>query len=124
MLNLPLQGAPEDRDSRILRALLRDKSRVIRLLLMLLATDGDDARQILLSFGARGSFGERAAEDELGIPLLEPLMRALDRDPGKLDQVSRLVEDLIQTDEGRALLPDGLLDIWEPIWMARQEIRA
>ena len=51
--------------------------------------------------------------------LLEPLMRTLSRDPSRLDQIERLVEELMQTDEGRALLPDGWVDLWAAVTAAR-----
>ena len=43
----------------------------------------------------------------------------LDRDPERLEQVAQLILDLRQTDDGKALLPDDLDAIWEPIWAVR-----
>jgi hypothetical protein len=50
------------------------------------------------------------------------MLRALSTEPTRLDHVAKLLEDLRDTDEGRDLLPDGLDDIWGPIWSVRQEL--
>ena len=55
--------------------------------------------------------------------MFETMLKALDRDPKKLDQVHRFVNDLKGTEEGRQLLPDDFDAVWEPLWAARQELR-
>jgi hypothetical protein len=122
-LNVELVGAPSDRRERVLQSLLKDKEQVLRFLLLLLT----DQRQDL--------FGESAApglddETKSSAPmtatftsLLEPLLRALDRDPSKLDHVEGVLRDLGSSDEGRALLPTGLEHVWAPIWAAREKAR-
>jgi|LSQX01.3.fsa_nt_gb hypothetical protein len=125
VLNLPLHGAPEDRRNRLLLAMLKDRSQLLRYLLMLLASDGWEARQLITEIA-------RAKDDKpdqdghalgVGLPLLEPMLRALDREPAKLDQVASLVAELKGTDEGRALLPEEFDEVWEPIWQAWKEVR-
>jgi hypothetical protein len=66
--------------------------------------------------------GSSDAEVMLDIPLFEVMMRALHRDPSKLDRVARLVDDLSATEEGRRLFPDGFDKVWTPIWSARVEL--
>ena len=56
-----------------------------------------------------------------GSTLFESLVRALDRDPERLDQVAEVIDDLRKTPEGKELLPHDLEDIWEPIWSVRQK---
>ena len=119
-VNAPLHGAPEDRRERLLRALLRSRDQVLRLLLLLLA-EGDVSVADIVSAtsddekedGIRPPSGERLA-------LLEPLLRAVACDPRRLDHAARLIDDLRRTPEGAALLPDDLEAIWRPIWKARQ----
>ncbi len=53
-------------------------------------------------------------------PLFEALVRALESDPGKLDMVARLVEDLDGHEEDATLLPEDFERIWKPIWAARK----
>ena len=59
-----------------------------------------------------------------GPTLLEAMLRALSRNSESLDQVDNLICDLRQSPEGRALLPEGLDEIWEPIRTVRQQIRS
>ena len=56
------------------------------------------------------------------IPMLEALVKALERAPEKIDQVAHLVTDLQNTEEGRALLPQEFEQIWPPLWEAREEL--
>ena len=56
-----------------------------------------------------------------GATLFESLIRALDRDPERLEQVATVISDLQKSEEGRTLLPDDLDAIWGPIWEVRSE---
>jgi hypothetical protein len=123
VMNARLEGAPADRSERILQSLLSDKGKVLSFMLLLLAEGGTDARSILLALqkGISGSSAEGSAF--LRFPLFEVLVRTLDRNPKKLDQISRLVDDLKKTVEGREVLPDQFDEIWQPIWAAREALR-
>ncbi len=121
VLNLPLDGAPQDRKERILRYLLRDRGQVLRFLLYLLADQdqlssvpGNSADLVADDAAARGAFDSPA--------LFEQLVRALERDPRRLDEVNRVVSDLRASPDGETLLPDGFNSVWEPLWAARQEL--
>jgi len=124
VLNIPLKDAPTDRRERILRSLLRNKNQVIRFILLLLAEGGAEAYDILEEIRDAMAKGHKngAGGNGIGLPLFESLVKALNRDPRKLDQVARLVDDLKKTPEGKELLPDGFDSIWEPIWSARQRL--
>lgn len=124
VLSVPLSGAPADRRDRLLRALLRDKRQVMRFLLFLLAEDNVELTNVPIPQGTEQRDGRGAASSGLGggFPLFELLMRTLDRQPEKLDQIARLVEDLSASDGGKDLLPDGFEDIWRPIWAAREGV--
>ncbi len=123
VLNVPLEGAPADRPQRLLRSLLRDRSHVIRFLLFLLSEDAlatsDGSVGGPRAEGASGS----ASAFFAGSTLFEALVRALDRNPSRLDQVERIVRDLRSSPELEASLPEGFLGIWEPIWAARQRLK-
>jgi hypothetical protein len=90
---------------------------------MLLAADEESARRLIESFDSdRRNHHADGREGGFGLPLLEPLLQALDRNPTKLDQIARLIDDLRQSAEGRQLVSEQFLKIWEPIWAARKGI--
>jgi len=120
-LNLPIDGAPDNRLDQVLNAVLSDRGRLLRYLLFLLARDEDMTAvgsALLLREAEPGGNGAGPGL-EASVPLFEELLRALGRSPEKLDAVWRLVEDLRRTPEGAALLPDGFDGVWTPIWSAR-----
>ncbi|GAB4335869.1 MAG: phospholipase D family protein [Desulfobulbaceae bacterium] len=122
VLNLPLFGAPEDRDNRLLLSLLGNRQRLLRYLLMLLADTDLDPRQLASELDVAQDDGNGdPCDTSFSLSLLEPLMRALDRDPRRLVQVARLLNDLRSTENGREMVPSEFMAIWEPIWSAREE---
>lgn len=118
VLAVPLTGVPNERDARLLRSMLRDRNQVLRFLYLLLAEGNADPQAMLEAFG--GQHGGRAAAEAFGLPLLEAMLRALDRNPAKLDAVGRFIDDLRKTPEGRELLPLDLDAVWLPIVAARE----
>ncbi len=122
VLNLPLEGGPADRQDRLLEQVLTDRAAVLRFLLLLLA---DDVRELsAIQSGSILVDGSAAGRLDLaiGMPLFESLVRALDRDPARLDRVDRLMKELHKSESGRKLLPDGFEELWASIWQARQEL--
>jgi hypothetical protein len=122
-LNLPMEGAPDDRIDRVLHAVLGDRERLLMYLLFLLARDEDisSVGAALLSWGDRGQGDEDGpGVDGSRLPIFEELLRSLARAPEKLGAVARLVDDLKRTPEGAALLPDGFDAMWNAIWSARE----
>jgi hypothetical protein len=125
VLNLPLQGAPQDRKDRILQSLLSDRNQVLRFILLLLAEGGQDAADLVSEAGQSLVNGSKDKTGSTMAPsVLEPMLKALAHDPTRLDQIARLVEDLGKTPEGKALLPEGFDSIWQPIWSARQRLQS
>lgn len=118
LVNAELHGAPLDRHSRLLAAMLRDRDRLLRYLLLLLYDEAALDGELSGGVGWTGRW-LGAGWDEL--PLLELLLRALDGHPERLDHIDRLLADLAeQRDE---LLPAGFDDVWQPIWSHRREAR-
>jgi hypothetical protein len=117
VLNVPLVGMPADREGRILLSLLRNRQQLLRYLLMLLADDADAAASVTeMLENDRALSNNSGNGNSFGLPLLEPLLRALDRQPGRLHQMFRLIEDLRATPEGAELVTEEFLQIWQPIW--------
>lgn len=120
VLALPLLGAPEGRREHVLRSLVRDRSRMLRFLWLLLADEVADVPD-----GWAGSTGapadgeaQRSSAFSTG-GLFEVLLKNLDRSPQRLDYLHSLMtemrRDLAETD----LFPEGFDAIWEPIWAER-----
>ena len=123
VLNLPISGMPKNRDDHIIRAILTDRGQFLRYLRFLLAEELGWLPGLEAGAAKEGSFGwkGRALED-MDIPLFEDLARALSRSPGKIDQISELVERLRGTQEGREILPEGFDALWEAIREAKEQV--
>jgi hypothetical protein len=121
VLNLPVSGMPPDRDQHILRNIISDRNRFIRYLLFLLAegTETLDIPGVLTISPGWGS--GNGAPLYGGLPLLEELVRAYSRQPEKIDRIARLIDDLKQSEEGCALLPEGFEQIWGAFLEARSQ---
>lgn len=122
VVSAALVGAPANRYDRLITSILRNKGDVLRYLLLLLADE--HVASAMVSVGAEGidtGDGRGAAS---GLPVLESMIRALSRDPERLDHVERLIRSLGSSEEGRALIPDGLESVWTPIWEARVKRRS
>jgi hypothetical protein len=115
VLNLPLLDAPPERRAHLVRSMLSNRVEVLRYLLYLLSGDSVEAVRSLGDTGSPqvGPVGQ--ARRPLALPLLESLLRTLDRDPAKLAAVKRIVDDLTATEEGAMLLPENWQDIWTPV---------
>lgn len=118
---VPLEGAPADRGAAVLSQVIANRRDLVRFLLLLLAADEssvserlDDLRRLI---GLPGDDDHGAAA---GLPLLEPMLHALSRDPRRIDQIARVIDELSATPEGRERLPDGLDRVWPAVLAARQ----
>lgn len=122
VVNAELRGAPLERREELLRSLLRDRSQVMRFLMLLLADD----EQVVhgeVSLGATGEGAGRASRSDSAQALLETLLRTLHRAPERLEEVERLLRDLENGGNAEAgLLPPGLREIFEPIFAAREAV--
>ena len=123
VVNLPLDGAPGDRLERLLAAILSDKEQVRRLLWLLLSGDQDAIVGAFADLDRHG-LGRSDSVGGESYPLFEELINALAGNRGTLEEVGRLVESLARTDEGRALLPDGLLPLWASLKAVMEQTHA
>lgn len=122
VMNLPLEGAPEDRQDRIVRSLIENRDQLLRYILFLLAS-GDEAAtssgELRKLLDASGDGPDRAQPNPY---LLETMLRALHRGPAQLERVSSLIEALRRQPGSSELLTDDFQSIWEPIWNAAQRV--
>jgi hypothetical protein len=125
--NLPLLGAPADRPERLIGELFANPKDMLRFLLFLLADSGADvAPDILRPHTQQNGHHDTHTNGTTPefFPVFEALVRALDCNPARLDEIHRLIHDLPRTAEGDAMLPDGFDALWQPIWTARERLRS
>lgn len=118
---VPLEGAPAGRGAAVLSQIIASRRDLLRFLLLLLAADESSVSERLNDL--RRLMGIPPDEDQhgtSGLPLLEPMLQALSRDPTRIDQIARVIEELGATPEGRERLPEGLDDVWPAVLAARE----
>lgn len=121
VLNLPLVNAPVARKDAVLQSLLSNREAVLKLFLMLLFGDAPAEPGEQSTISDLSGNGQRG--DTAGSPLLECLMRALDRSPHRIEDIARLVEDLRHAPNGHDLLPQGFEKIWPAIAAVRAKLQ-
>jgi hypothetical protein len=121
-MNLPLEGAPADRQERVLASLLASQDQLLRYILFLLIAGDETASSSdladLLTSGENGD----ACEQPMPC-LLETMLRSLHGGRAQLERVASLLDALRKAPNGSALLSPEFQEIWEPIWAAAQEDR-
>ena len=124
VLKLPLQDAP-DRRKCIMEEMLKDKSQVLRLMMLLLSLErGSDPTGTLPGEWRGGDKGNGQPQLLPGmVPLFENMVRTLNNNPQRIDDLNNLISDLKKNPETNKLLPEGLSEIWEPIWEARMMMK-
>jgi hypothetical protein len=113
-----LVGAPLDRMDRVLSDVLKNRADVLRFLLLLLG----DVEEALTAFDHASPNGTGTWMTGPGTEaLLEPLVIAFARDPQRLRDVARFVEELRRGESASALLPEQWDEIWSPIGAALEK---
>ena len=103
---------PEGRINHVLRGLISSPERLLRFLRALLG-----GLEGMVDWGAgdaegtEGKWGSGLGGDTL----LEEFVRAASRDPKRLEPIRRILDDLCATDEGRRIIPEGLMDTWNAV---------
>ncbi len=94
--------------------MLGNRHELMRLLMILLADDGVEA---IMTAGL-GEGGGSGADWIAGVddtPLLESLLKTLDRAPERLDEIKRLLDDIRESGDPDEMLPADFLEVWEPV---------
>jgi hypothetical protein len=121
VMNLPLHGAPDDRQDRVLRSLIANRDQLLRYILFLLAS-GDEAAASSGDLRRLLRYGEDGAQRSLPNPcLLEAMLRVLHREPAQLERVASLLDGLRKAPDSSELLSDDFQKVWNPIWDAARE---
>lgn len=112
VLNLPVDGLPEIRDAAILRTVVRNRDGFLRYLLMLLGDLGDVfGMESEEKSGSQGFWSSKGATS--GMPLLEELVKAYSREPERLREIGRVIEQLTMTISGEEVVPKEFLETWQ-----------
>lgn len=109
-LDLPLEGAPPERDLEILKAALRNRDGFVRYLMLLL---GDWEPLSATGDGSSKATSWHAAS-QYSAPIFEMLTRTFAREPQRLQHVTKLVERLRHEGGHNAetILPPEFIAIW------------
>ena len=114
VLNLPIEGLPDDRDRAILRTIIHNKASFMRYLLLLLAMDGRSQPPLepeILTGGKEGAAALQTFMDQ--VPLFEELVRAFSREPERIRKIGRIIKELIADEGGEDLLPNDFMELWQ-----------
>jgi len=109
---LPLDGAPAERHSAILRSIITNRDAFLHYLRLLLSELGDPfAAALAAQAGAgEGIWGRGGGDD---VPLLEDLVRALCAADARLAAVERLITRLAAEDSATDPVPAEFRTLWE-----------
>jgi hypothetical protein len=124
VMNLPLHGAPDDRQDRVVRSLIGNRDQLLRYILFLLASDDEAAassEELRRLLQPDQSDAQNAAPKPY---LLETMLRALHRDSTQLGRVASLLDVLRKAPGSSELLSDDFQEVWGPIWDAAQQAKA
>ncbi len=118
---------PENRDRLIVRRLIDSSNHLLSYLAFLLAGSNDPSAAISLldrlsessepGQATNGSSGMAS----VGLPLMERLVQAVDRDPEAIESISSIVSQLGEDEEGRKILAEsGFENVWQPVLQAHR----
>lgn len=110
VLNLRVVGLPSDRESAMLRIIVKNSKDFLRYLLFLLGDQHGDPELFLPQENGGGS--SRSSSWSGGLPLLEELVRTYSRDPERLSTVDRAVRTLITDPASQHIVPPEFLALW------------
>ena len=124
VLHLPIKNLPPNRDDLIVSAIIEDQGQFLRYLRLLLAGEASFSSDDEWLRGDLNLQRTSATWEDLDLPLLEDLIRALSRSPEKkIDRITEIVEQLRRTPQGQQIIPAEFDHLWQIILQARNEIQ-
>ena len=112
VLNLPVDGLPEERLAAVVRTIVANREGFLKYLLYLLADMDEDGLPNEVLRALADSDKRNGNTLESALPLLEEMTRALSREPARLDSVQSLIEELVRTEQGRLMVDENFLKLW------------
>jgi hypothetical protein len=121
VLDLPMEGAPQDRQDRVLRSMISSREQLMRYILFLLAAgdEGELSSQHIQQL-IRDADGFQASMTTSETQLVETMLRALHKSPHQLARVNSVIDVLRREATSSALLSAEFNQIWEPIWQTAE----
>ncbi|MCY3540417.1 MAG: phospholipase D family protein [Gammaproteobacteria bacterium] len=116
VLNLPISGVSHERVDKVLRSVIDSTEKLLLFLRLLLGENHDD-----WIVSAENGTKVHDVFYEAGFALetlLEDLLRVASRHPKRLEPFQRLMSNLKETSEGRALIPEQLETLWQAVEQA------
>jgi hypothetical protein len=111
VLNLPVEGMPEARNTELLRTVVRNQEGFLRYLLLLLGGLEDATLPLTEEKGkGNGFWGNGNITD---MPLMEELTRAYCRAPDRLQEIQRVIKRLTGEKDTESIVPPEFLDLWQ-----------
>ena len=121
VLNIPVEGLPENRDDAIFKLVLKNQEGFLRYILLIL---GEYTGEILNTGGLfiTGNGTNPWSEGFTGeVPIIEELARAFSRDPDKLNDIADVIRRLMRDDEHDTVIPRGFTELWKVFETAMEE---
>lgn len=116
VLNLPVEGMPERRNDKIIRAILRDSNGFIQYLRILLIENQNIFlfNHNVINYG-KDDYENR--QNRIPMPLAEELIKALSRNPDKIKNIHDLIKELSKNKDIKDdIIPEEFKEIWKNIW--------
>jgi len=113
-----LVGDPEDRLDLVLARQIDTPEKFLRFLYLILSLGNPHLLAYLGSLDGSDKNG-KGIRPGGGPGILELVLRALADKPAALEDLGRLVERMLSTEEGRKLLPEGFEELWQAATKAR-----
>jgi hypothetical protein len=120
VVQLPVFGMPAEREDHLIQAVISDRSQFLRFLRLILSQDPSELWRNADWLNGSATVDGESRADELEMPLLEELLRALSRTPEKIDRIDEIVKKLLTTAEGRAVMPEGFETLWTQFMNAKR----
>jgi hypothetical protein len=115
-LKLPIEGLPQERDARIARSIVKDRTAFLSYLRCLLSINGDDLLGAPVTKRSNDRQGTVESSSAFASGLLEHLLRTLHRDPERLRAIPALLQRTSAPEDGEAsTIPDEFRHIWAVI---------
>ncbi|GAG73688.1 unnamed protein product [marine sediment metagenome] len=116
VLNLPVEGMPERRNDKIIRAILRDSNGFIQYLRILL-TENQNIFLFNHNFSNNYKGGYANQQNQIPMPLAEELIKALSRNPDKIKNIHDLIKELSKNQDIKDdIIPEEFKEMWNNIW--------